>query len=157
MVANPSVQLLRAIPSGYLAHYVIDASIALKWVWKEEGSALARRYARGALENEMRLTVPTLFWYEVSNALRYGSREEQDQLSFTAPWRLLESVPIDTVDFAVEAFPRIMDLATQQQITVYDAAYVFLAQSLQVPLITADAKLVKRCTGIPYVWHMESI
>jgi len=49
------------------------------------------------------------------------------------------------------------ELAARQDFTVHDAAYVFLAQSLQIPMITADAKLAQRCGNLPYVWLLDEI
>lgn len=156
VIASPA-SLLREVPAGYMAHYVIDASVALKWVWAEEDSIRAQRYARGALAGEMRLSVPSLFWYELANALRYGSHRDTESNTDATPWKLIRSIPIDTIDFTAEAFSFITDLATRQDITVYDGSYVFLAQSLKVPLITSDAKLVERCSNLPFVWLLEAI
>lgn len=156
MVDSSPGGLLREVPAGYMPHYVIDASVALKWVWAEEGTDRARRYVRGALEEEMRLSVPSLFWYELANALRYGSHRATKKSPVDTPWQLMHNVPIDTIDFTVEAFPFITEVATRQNITVYDGAYVFLAQSLKVPLITSDAKLVERCANLPFVWLLEA-
>lgn len=157
MVTPSSAALLREIPSGYMAHYVIDASVALKWVWAEEGAAAARRYVRGALEGEMRLSVPSLFWYELTNVLRYGSLRGPGKKESENPWGLIHHVPMDTIDFAAEAFSLISDLSIRQNITVYDGAYVFLAQTLKVPLITSDAKLVERCDNLPFVWFLDTM
>lgn len=148
--------MLREVPVGYIAHYVIDASVALKWVSEEEGSDRARRYWRGALEETMRLSVPSLFWYEVANALRCGKTGARDAVSGSPAWELLRTVPVHTVEFTADAFPIIADLALRQDITVYDAAYVFLAQSLEVPLVTADSRLAQRCSNLPYVWLLDS-
>lgn len=157
MVKPLSGGMLREVPSGYMAHYVIDASLALKWIWTEEDTDHARRYVRGALEGEMRLSVPSLFWYELTNALRFGSHRKTNASLSENPWELIRAVPIDTLEFVSEAFPIITELAARQNITVYDEAYVFLAQSLKVPLITSDKKLVESCANLPYVWLSDTI
>jgi predicted nucleic acid-binding protein len=40
-------------------------------------------------------------------------------------------------------------------ITVYDAAFLALAESLKVPFVTADEKLSERLFGVPYVQHIS--
>lgn len=157
MVKLSPTELLREVPPEYMAHYVIDASVALKWVWSEEGADRARHYSRGAVQDEMCLSVPSLFWYELANALRYGSHRSTVGNEMQSPWQLIRSIPMHTIDFAPEAFSLITDLAARQEITVYDGAYVFLAQSLQVPLITSDAKLAERCATLPYVWLLDTM
>lgn len=142
--------LLREVPAGYSAQFVVDASVALKWIWDEEGSDGARSYARRAATGEVGLSAPALFWYELANALRYGSARPSD--SAHDAWDVLHAIPINTIDFQPEAFPLIAGLAAEQSITVYDASYVFLARSLSVPFITADERLVDACSNMPFVW-----
>lgn len=156
MVKPTSLSILREVPPGYLAHYVIDASVALKWILDEDHAETARRYAQGAAEGRLRLSVPSLFWYEVANALRYTQARENQLRLLAEAWSVLRDVPIHTIEFSPEAFPLVAGLASRYDITVYDSAYVFLAQSLQVPLITADERLVQRCAGLPFVWLLGS-
>ena len=47
-----------------------------------------------------------------------------------------------------------LPIATTHDVTAYDACYVALAQSLGVPLVTADQKLHAKLAGTPLepVW-----
>lgn len=160
MVTHARGHLLREVPPGYAAQFVVDASVALKWIWDETGTDAARSYARGAVTGQLGLSVPGLFWYELANALRYGrarNTQEGGGDSPNGPWNLLRAVPISTIDFQPEAFPLITELAARQGITVYDASYVFLARSLTVPLVTADERLVAACSDLPYVWRLDAV
>ena len=157
MVKSPTELLVREAAGPYVvAHYVIDASVALKWVWSEESSDRARRYARGAIERELQLSVPSLFWYEVANAMRYGRVISQGE-NGADPWRLLLAVPMTTVAFRAPAFAHIEALARRFDLTAYDASYVFLAQTLGIPLLTADGRLLERCTSLPFVWSLDAV
>lgn len=157
MVTLPAAGMLREVPPGYIAHYVIDASVALKWVLTEDFADQAARYARGAIEQRITLTVPSLFWYEIANTLRYAKPDPEPEGFHSAAWQLFQSVPLHTIEFAPEAFLHITELAGRHGITVYDGAYVFLAQSLQVPLVTADRRLAQRCADLPFVWLLQAL
>lgn len=154
MVESRGLALVREVPPGYLAHYVVDASVALKWIVTEDLAEEARQYARGAVDGRLRLSVPSLFWYEVANALRYSRDEQFSSGARTEPWEIFRTVPLHTMEFTPDAFSLMAALALRYNITVYDAAYVFLAQTLQVPLITADQRLADRCRSLPYVWRL---
>lgn len=87
------------------------------------------------------LHAPSLLDYEVTSALR----------GHALAGRLAEQRLVDAVDdfaaLAIERYPllRMMRavLGIRENFTVYDAAYIVLAQALEAPLVTADAKLVE--------------
>src|SRR5699024_4645094 len=87
------------------------------------------------------LHAPSLIDYEVASALRghsLGGKLANEQL---------EDAAEDFGGLNIERYPLsvmirdVLDL--RDNFTVYDAAYVVLAQALEVPLITADAKLTE--------------
>lgn len=94
-----------------------------------------------ALLADGELHAPALIDYEVASALRghvLGGKLADAQLEdatedFTA--MRIERYPLSTMMRAV------LDLRANY--TVYDAAYVVLAQALDAPLVTADAKLLE--------------
>lgn len=143
---------LREAPAGYVLRYVIDASVALKWVLDEPDSPVAASYAARAVSEGAILSVPSLFWFEVANALRFASEPRASR----AAWDLLLAVPIETHEFVAAAFPHIESLARSRGITSYDAAYVFLAQQVAAPFITADRQLVARCQDLRFVWTLDT-
>ncbi len=92
-----------------------------------------------ALIADRELHAPALIDYEVASALRghtLGGRLSAAQL---------EDASEDFTALRIERYPlsammlSVLDL--RENFTVYDAAYVVLARSLEVPLVTADAKL----------------
>lgn len=87
------------------------------------------------------LHAPSLIDYEVASALRghaLGGRLGEEQLMDAAD---------DFNALRMERYPlsaMIRDvLGMRENFTVYDAAYVVLAQALDVQLVTADAKLTE--------------
>jgi predicted nucleic acid-binding protein len=94
-----------------------------------------------ALIADSGLHAPSLLDYEVASALRghaLGGKLGDAQLDdasedFTA--LRIERYPLSTMMRDV--------LKLRDNFTMYDAAYVVLAQALELPLVTADAKLTE--------------
>ena len=122
--------------------FVADASIAIGWV--HPGQATTQTAAMlDAITNGVALEVPALWPLEVSNALTVLARRRKitDDEKLTAlGW--LGSLPI-RIDHGIAslAFSRLSDLAAAYQLSVYDAAYLELAQRRQLPLGCKDGPL----------------
>jgi predicted nucleic acid-binding protein len=94
-----------------------------------------------ALIADSELHAPSLIDYEVASALRghaLGGKLNDRQLVDAAG---------DFTSFRIDRYPlstmlrSVLDL--RDNFTVYDAAYIVLAQALEAPLVTADAKLAE--------------
>jgi len=120
---------------------VIDASLALAWCFKDELTETATR-----LLEELRsgaAAVPLLWPIEVANVLAIAERRKRITLAERAQLiALLETLEIDVDgETSALAFTRILDLAREQRLTAYDAAYLELAMRLGVPLASKDGDL----------------
>ena len=120
---------------------VIDASLALAWCFKDELTEPATR-----LLEELRsgaAAVPLLWPIEVANVLAIAERRKRITLAESAQLiALLETLEIDVDgETSALAFTRILDLAREQRLTAYDAAYLELAMRLGVPLASKDGDL----------------
>jgi len=96
--------------------------------------------ARARLRGE-RLAAPDLIDLEVTSVLR--GRLAGGHLDLRrADLALMDllAIPLDRVPSA-QLVPRSWEL--RDNLTVYDAAYVALAEALDAPLLTADARLAK--------------
>lgn len=115
--------------------YVVDASVAVKWVVEEEGSDAAL-----ALSHES-LAAPSLWLAECANVLwvkaRRGEIDEQEARERQS-W--LAEAPVLLVPLE-ELLEDAVALAFRLDVTIYDALYVALAQRRREPLITADGPL----------------
>ena len=120
--------------------FVLDASVALVWAFGDE----ERLPASSALERLRRdeALVPSLWWFEVRNALianeRRGRLTEADTATFL---RDLSHLRI-AVDLTPDE-PAVLKLTRRHRLTVYDAAYLELAQREAVPLATLDSDLAR--------------
>lgn len=121
--------------------FVLDASIALSWYFKDERSELA--LAAFEASNSLRLLVPPHWYIEVANGMLVGERKSRMQPSDVGPFvSRLSDLMIDVDDTARTAtMTRLLPLARHYQLTIYDALYLELAGRRSVPLATLDKKL----------------
>jgi predicted nucleic acid-binding protein len=134
--------------------YVLDASIAASWFLPDEQSDSAEGLI-GALGISPGL-VPSLFWFEVRNlfvmAERRGRLHPGTALAATLK---LRSLPLN--DGGTGNDVSIIDIALRYGLSGYDASYVTLARSSNLPLATADRKMAAaaRSEGISIVGPLE--
>jgi predicted nucleic acid-binding protein len=121
---------------------VIDASVALKWRLRdEEATSQADALLEDFLAGKLELLTPTLFDYEIANALRVAvTRQrlsEQDAAAALADFAQYTIVRYDFTSIASLTFL----VSGQYQRSAYDSAYVALAQSQGVWFFTGDKRL----------------
>ena len=122
---------------------VLDASAAVAVLLNLGAGA---RHIRERMEREDDgLHVPHLFEIEVLNALRnYALRH---RISEGRRLELLEDLTTMSISRYAHTpmLPRIWEL--RDNVSAYDAAYIALAETLEAPLVTTDARLA-RAPGI---------
>ena len=128
---------------------VIDASVAVKWFVEEADSPAAHRLLEAYAIGETTLVAPDLLVYEVSNVLLRNPtfRTQEVQRSIE---RLYE-LEIELIAPSVDIINAAIALAKARRLTFYDALYVQLAHHLELPLLTADAKLISKVHDLPLV------
>jgi predicted nucleic acid-binding protein len=132
---------------------VVDASVALKWFIGEDGSDLAV----ALLSSGEPLIAPDLVLAEVCNAAwKSLRRHEIDQAQFdevatdvTQVFQRL--VPLDRLVRPAAALARALDHP------VYDCFYLALAEAENVPLVTADRRLVAALGGTPLAARVQPL
>jgi len=128
--------------------FVLDASVALAWCFADEVSPATLRI-RDRLTSE-RAIVPSLWLYEVANALTVASRRgRMSAETATDMARLLVSLPIDLAE-PVRGLTELMHLAAHHNLSAYDAGYLHLAITSELPLATLDDRLATaaRAAGV---------
>jgi predicted nucleic acid-binding protein len=118
--------------------FVLDASIAACWGFDDEDHLTAAPALERIRTDEGR--VPSLWWFEIRNTLivneRRGRITEADTTAFLRGLGRLGMVVDRTPDEAV-----VLALIRRHRLTVYDAAYLELAQRDDIPLATLDTDL----------------
>ena len=127
--------------------FVLDCSVAAKWVFPEPGRASAvelfSRYASG----EILLIAPDLLLAEFASLVAKRSRRklmsaEQAQQAFAliaryAP-RLFDMRP---------RLSRALDLSLRYRLSLWDCVYLALAAEHNCPVLTADLRLFRAGSG----------
>jgi predicted nucleic acid-binding protein len=130
--------------------FVLDASIAACWAFEDEDHPHAAQALARIRTDEA--CVPSLWWFEVRNTLlvneRRGRLTEADTAAFLRGLSRL-AVTVDSAPGEAE----VLALARRHRLTVYDAAYLELAQRQGVPLATLDSQLASaaRAEKLPLI------
>lgn len=125
--------------------YVVDSSTCLKWVFEDEiDSDPALALLKDHLTGKIELLAPNIWVYEIANGLRTAYLRERllKKEGSTKLKQLLKSSP-----FLVNIEEKIdicLKNAFDYQISVYDSAYVTLAITSKIILLSSDSKLVKK-------------
>lgn len=120
---------------------VLDSSATLAWIFSDESVPAIDKIFDQVVEQGA--VVPALWMLEVANSLTVAVRRErisqQDRSDALADLSALE-ISIDP-ETERHAWKATLQLADHHGLTVYDAAYLELAQRKRLPLVTLDRAL----------------
>jgi len=115
---------------------VVDASAFAAIAFKEPNEESVRARLRGH-----RLFAPYLLPYEIANVCWVKmKRNRAARGAIFEQFTDSQSVPIELSD--VE-FPKVVELASRLDLSVYDASYLWLAHRLDAELVTLDREMEK--------------
>jgi predicted nucleic acid-binding protein len=121
---------------------VVDASMAIAWLFDDESTADAHAIMRRVvIEGAL---VPTLWRLEVANVLRNAVRRGRcDQVYADRSLARLGRLAIHSdEDTDRQAWGMTRQLSQEENLTLYDAAYLELALRKGIPLASCDAALI---------------
>lgn len=122
--------------------YVLDSSVAFKWVVAEAFSDKAKQLRDDFQHGIHELLSPDVFPFEIAHALTRAERQDRitagDAL---VHWLNVTSTPPQLVN-GLFLTPRAIAISSAVRIGVYDCLYVALAEREGCEFVTADAKLV---------------
>lgn len=121
---------------------IIDASVALKWRLRdEEATSQADALLDDYLAGELGLLTPTLFDYEITNALKVavtkGRLTENEAITALIDFQAFNIKLYNFQELQTLTFR----LAYQHQRSVYDSAYLALAQLKGLWFYIGDKRL----------------
>lgn len=126
-----------------MTHFVIDASVVIKWVIEEPDTPQALALRRH------RLSAPDLLVAECANILWKKVRRGElspDEASFAA--RLLDRAEIELIPVR-GSIETATALAVVLDHPAYDCIYLALAERTGCPFVTADARLLRKMESVP--------
>jgi predicted nucleic acid-binding protein len=120
---------------------VLDSSATLAWIYSDETTNSIRLLFEAVGENGA--VVPALWRLEIANSLTVAVRRGRIDANFRraalTDLALLDIAIDDQTD--VHAWGETLRVADLFKLTVYDAAYLELAQRRNLPLATLDREL----------------
>lgn len=118
---------------------VLDASVCIPLVLDEAGSLRWRSLIARWQGEGHRLLVPSHFWLEVPNALL--RRHHYTGGNVLEGLHILDGIVTETVEVGRATLLLAIDRAERFGLTLYDATYLALAETMDAELATADEAL----------------
>ena len=137
---------------------MLDASVALGLVLGEPWRARAEHIMDSLAAGSSRVVAPWLFDLECASGLVKAVRRRRLDEARALDYLLdLLDLPVDRLQSPASVFNG-LGLALEYGISAYDAVYVALAAEERLPLVTADARLVRALAGSPHVvLHLDDV
>ena len=142
--------------SRTVTEYVLDASVAAKWLLPPEKESLVERSLQ-MLTNfkvgKLSFIVPDLFWAEMGNIFWKSARTGRMPIvAAEVAFASLLEITIPTSS-SIPLLPSSFEIALRFQRTFYDSIYLALAKSSGHPLVTADERLANAVAAyLPVRW-----
>ena len=123
--------------------YVLDSSVAVKWVLPEVDTGKALRFRDDFRNAVHELIAPDIFTVEVAHAL--GRTERQRRIAPPKGAALWHDVMLSSPQLysSTPLVPRAFAIGSAMRIGIYDCLFVALAEREACELVTSDDKLVK--------------
>ena len=123
---------------------ILDSSVIIKWYFPDEIDKKALILQDKVANNFVSLAAPILLYYEINNILKTAIKANRIEIEKAVDaYNALLQLNI-VVYSSTNLFENTLRIATDYDISSYDASYVALAEEMQILFITADKKLLKK-------------
>jgi predicted nucleic acid-binding protein len=138
--------------------YVVDASVAVKWLVTEKFSDLAVRL----LDGKVTLIAPELLFAEAGNALwAMCRRQDISAEDFAEAIDILKAAPVTIPASMRQLVASASRLALDLDHPVYDCFYLALGVQEHYPVVTADGRFLNVVRAHPYlssqIIHLQDV
>ncbi len=134
---------------------VVDASVAVKWLFTEDGTTESRRL----LAHEVHLYAPDFILTEAANVIwkKVRRREIDDPQPYFEELASFQEVIV--LRSSRDLVARASAIAIAIDHPIYDCFYLACAEAEGAPLVTADTKLQRAASTVPtvHVWHILDV
>ncbi|MEO5670707.1 MAG: type II toxin-antitoxin system VapC family toxin [Ramlibacter sp.] len=128
-----------------MSAFVLDTSVTAAWLLPDEASDHTRRLYAKIRRDEVEPQAPNLWQWECANILANGVRSGRIPPSaIEGLWSVLEAVRhrVDLHELAPAQHKASLGIAMDTGLSACDASYMWLARSLDLPLLTFDRALI---------------
>jgi predicted nucleic acid-binding protein len=138
--------------------YVIDSSVAFKWMVPESYQDKANLLRDDFRNGVHALLAPDVFPFEIAHALTRAERQGRITVGQAIALWVDIVTTLPHLSSGLSLTPRAITISSVARIGVYDCLYVALAEKENCEFITADDKLVKNLqTQFPFIKELASL
>ena len=120
---------------------IVDASFILDFLLPDEQSVYVIKTLEEYKEGTMSFIAPIILPFEVINGLKYAVESK----------RIKESIALELLEIFLKLdigllqinLKKTLLISLKKELSIYDASYLYLAENLNLPLLTLDKKLRK--------------
>jgi predicted nucleic acid-binding protein len=126
--------------------FILDASVTAAWLLPDQASDHTRRLYARIRRDEVDPQAPNLWQWDCANILANGVRRGRiPASSVEGLWNVLEAVRhrVELHELAPPQHKAALAVALDAGLSARDAGYMWLARSLNLPLLTFDQRLVQ--------------
>ena len=133
-----------------MKQYVIDTSVVMKYLANKD-STVGVWFSKALKDKQIKLLSSDLFHFEVANAIRYSPTPEENM---SEQIMAALSLPIKIIKISDKGFSKIAKMAKENETTVYDTSYHFLAISMDGIFVTCDRDFFQKSNHLGYVEYL---
>lgn len=126
--------------------FVMDASVTAAWLLPDHADAHTRKLYAAIRRDEVEPQAPNAWQWECANILANGVRSGRIPSSAVEGlWSVLDAIRhrVELHDLAPAQHKAVLAVAIDAGVSLYDAGYLWLARSLDLPLATLDERLIQ--------------
>ena len=126
--------------------FVMDASVTAAWLLPDQASEHTRRLYAAIRRDEVEPQAPNAWQWECASILANGVRSGRIPSSAVEGlWSVLDAIRhrVELHDLAPAQHKAVLAVAIDAGVSLYDAGYLWLARSLDLPLATFDEQLIQ--------------
>jgi predicted nucleic acid-binding protein len=134
----------------------VDASVATRFLLKEDLAEEAERVLRSFAEGEIDLTAPPLINYEVGNALRTAaSRGIIKPADATYSFNTFLRMKLGKLALSEGEYSDTLEWSIRKGVSYYDAIYILCSKASGNKLLTMDTKQLQAAEGEIEALHLR--
>ncbi len=120
--------------------FVVDASFVLSYLFPDESENTVEEIFSAYEEGNVQLISTQLLPFEVMNGLKTAVKRKR--YTKDEALALLKNFLAFPIEMKTVEFSQILVLAIEKDLSVYDAAYLFLTKEYGIKLLSLDKRLV---------------